>query len=414
LIDFDTHILSNGLRISAHRDKTSQLASVHLIYKAGSKYDPQDSTGTAHLFEHLMFSGSENAPDFDEPQQLAGGENNAYTNADIAHYYQVIPTAHIDIALWLEADRMFSLKLNENKLRTQKKVISEEFKETVTNQPFGDVWHHMYPMIYARHPYRWPTMGKNIDDIASVTLKEAFEFYTRHYRPERAVLAIAGPEETQAMIEKACRWFDRPNLPADIDPDWYILPTDAPQTSMRFKEVVNNKDLRGVFIGFPMPGRLDSGYYECDLLSDLLGNGNSSVLIRELVEEAQIFSEIDAYINGNVDTGLLIIEGRPADGVPIDNALNAIWEQLDRIRSSEVGRKELMKWKNKVETTLIFSEMGIQSKAANMAYFDYLGDLNRINHELDYYNSISTEDIKDWANRILKPENANVVVYRPI
>jgi len=408
LIEFSRFELANGLRVLVHEDDSTPMAAVNVLYNVGAKDESPDKTGFAHLFEHLMFSGSGNVPDFDIPIQEAGGENNAFTNSDITNFYDIVPIENLETVLWLESDRMMDLNIDERKLDIQRKVVVEEFKETCLNQPYGDVWHHMADLAYKVHPYRWPTIGKVPKHVEDATLADVQAFYKKYYCPNNAILVIAGnvkTEKIKAMVEE---WFG--DIPAGIRPKRQ-LPVEPPQQAFHQKVHRSNIPVDALYMGFHIPARNDEAFYSVDILSDVLCNGKSSRLYRKLLKEQKLFSQIDAYITGNIEPGLLIIEGKIADGVNIRHAEEAIWAELKALKAEVISEQELQKFKNKVESNLVFSEASVLNKAINLAFFELLGNPNIINEEVDYYRRLTPEDVYKMANKIFTRENCSELFY---
>ena len=207
MIQYEKFTLSNGLRVIVHEDKSTPMAVLNVIYDVGARDENADKTGFAHLFEHLMFGGSINIPTYDEPLQVAGGENNAFTTNDLTNYYCELPAENIETAFWLESDRMLSLAFSEKSLEVQRKVVSEEFKEHYINKPYGNVWHKIRELAYTTHPYKWMTIGKELSHVENATLKDVKDFFFQHYTPSNAILVVAGNvtvEQVKALAEK---WF---------------------------------------------------------------------------------------------------------------------------------------------------------------------------------------------------------------
>ena len=409
MISFSRFVLVNGLSVIVHEDPSTPMAAVNLLYNVGARDESPDKTGFAHLFEHLMFSGSTHAPDFDSQIQMAGGENNAYTTNDTTNFYSVVPAENLELILWLESDRMVNLNINEKSLDIQRKVVVEEFKESCLNQPYGDAWHHIAELAYQVHPYRWPTIGKVPQHIEEATLADVQYFYQTYYRPNNAVLAIAGNVKTEVVKELCEKWFG--DLTAGTIPDRQ-LPKEPPQLKINKRFNHNNVPADALFLAFHAPGRHDDDYYGVDLLSDLLCNGGSSRLYRRLLKEQKIVSQIDAYISGSVDPGLLIIEARPAEGVSLEATEAAIWKQIEEIKKAGIEAAELTKLQNKAESTLIFSETNPLNKAINLAFFEMLGNASMINEEVNFYRRVTCADIQRLAQTILIEENCSEVYYR--
>ena len=192
MIKYERFVLSNGLKVLVHQDKSTPMAVVNVLYDVGARDEEPTHTGFAHLFEHLMFGGSVNIPVYDEPLQNAGGENNAYTTNDLTNYYCQLPAENLETAFWLESDRMLSLAFSEKSLDVQRKVVSEEFKEHYINKPYGDAWKIMRDMAYKHHPYKWMTIGLELSHIEKAQLDDVKRFFFKHYTPVNAILVVAG------------------------------------------------------------------------------------------------------------------------------------------------------------------------------------------------------------------------------
>jgi len=408
LIEFKRFELANGLRVVVHEDSSTPMVAVNILYDVGARDESPDKTGFAHLFEHLMFGGSANIPNFDEPIQLAGGENNAFTNNDITNFYIMLPAENIETAFWLESDRMLSLNFNKESLEVQRKVVLEEFKETCLNQPYGDVWHHISDMAYKVHPYRWPTIGKIPKHVEDATLEDVKDFFYKYYRPNNAILVVSGnttEEEVKALAEK---WFGPIPRGTTITKN---IPKEPKQKQLEKRTKKAKVPIDALYLAFHIPGRRALDYYTTDLLSDVLSNGASARLYRRLLKEKRLFNYIDAYITGNIDPGLLIIEGKPAEGVSMEVAKAAIWAELEELKQDLIPEKELVKYKNKVESTLVFSEISILNKAINLAFFELLGDIDLINREKAIYQEVTTADIQRLAKNIFISENCSELHY---
>ncbi len=408
MIEFSRFQLANGLRVLVHEDDSTPMAAVNVLYDVGAKDESPDKTGFAHLFEHLMFSGSGNVPDFDIPIQEAGGENNAFTNSDITNFYDIVPIENLETVLWLESDRMMDLNIDQRKLDIQRKVVVEEFKETCLNQPYGDVWHHLAELAYKVHPYRWPTIGKIPKHVEDANLEDVKNFYKKHYCPNNAILAVSGKVKTAQIKTLVEKWFG--DIPAGPRPE-RKLPVEPVQTAFHKKVLRSNVPIDSIYIAFHAPARGHKDYYAVDILSDVLCNGKSSRLYSRLLKEQKIFSQIDAYITGNIDPGLLIIEGKLAKGKSIEEAEAAIWGEIEQLKREKISEVELQKFKNKIESTLVFSEASVLNKAINLAFFELLGDPNIINEEVEFYRKLQPDDIYKMANQILNRENCSELFY---
>ena len=411
MTNFTRRILPNGLRVLVHEDHSTPLVAVNVSYFVGSRDEHPEKTGFAHLFEHLMFAGSKNAPDFDDPLQRAGGENNAYTTNDYTTFYEIVPAENLETALWLESDRMLSLSINKRSLDVQRKVVVEEFKETCLNEPYGDSWHHLSEMMYQHHPYRWPVIGLAPEHVENATIQDVRSFYKNWYNPANAVLSIAGKVSTEEALTLAEKWFA--SIPATRAPIRQLVA--EPPLSAPARKVVTaaNVPVPAVFLAFRTPARVEKEFYSVDLLSDVLALGPSSRLYRRLLKERQLFSSIDAYVTANVDPGLLVIEGRPSDGVTIEDALAAIWGELEQLKNEAIEERELKKIQHRFESTLVFSETSVLNKAQNLAFYELLDRAELMNEETDIYLGITPQEMLSTAQDIFRVENSATLIYLP-
>lgn len=401
--------LSNGLRLVHHEDTSTQMVALNIVYDVGARDEHPDHTGFAHLFEHLMFGGSVNIPDYDAPLQLAGGENNAWTNNDITNYYLTVPKSNVEIGFWLESDRMLELAFSEQSLEVQCGVVMEEFKQRCLNQPYGDVGHLLRPLAYQTHPYRWPTIGKELSHIANATLDEVKSFFFRFYAPNNAVLAVTGNiswEETVRLTEKWFGTIPRREVPVRQ------LPQEPIQTEERRLTVERNVPLDALFMAFHICRRGDADYFAFDILSDILSNGRSSRFKQRLVQEKKLFSSIDAYISGSRDAGLFHISGKPSDGVSLEQAEAAVREELEDLKLALVGELELEKVKNKFESTQIFGNINYLNVATNLAWYELTGKAEDIDREVDNYRSVTPEQLRAVAQQAFRKENGVVLYYK--
>ncbi len=413
MIDFKRFTLDNGLRVLIHEDVSTPLVAVNLLYDVGSRDENPERTGFAHLFEHLMFGGSKNAPDFDAPIQSAGGDNNAFTNNDMTNFYATVPAENLETLLWLESDRMLALKVNKRALNTQRKVVVEEFKETTLNEPYGDVWHHLGDMTYKTHPYRWPVIGLVPQHVEDATLEDVLDFYKRFYVPNNAILVISGNfqkvngiDGVTRMVEK---WFS--NVPKGDVPT-RNLPQEPEQTAPVRRTVEAAVPLDALYLAFHAPARNDADYYALDLMTDILASGASSRFYQKLVKKDRIFSELDCYQTGYIDPGLIVIEGKPTEGVTLEQAEAAIWAELEVLKNEPIAPIELEKLKNRAESQQVFGDVGAANKAMNLAFYELIGDANLINTEIDRYNAVEIKDVQRVANQIFKLNNSTLLFYK--
>ena len=407
MLKINRHILANGLRLVHSQDDSTQMVALNILYNVGARDEHPEHTGFAHLFEHLMFGGSVNIPDYDAPLQLAGGENNAWTNNDITNYYLTVPRQNVEIGFWLESDRMLSLDFNERSLEVQRGVVMEEFKQRCLNQPYGDVGHLLRRLAYKEHPYQWPTIGKELSHIANARLDEVKDFFFRFYAPNNAVLAVTGNisfEEAVALTEKWFGTIPRRDVPVRR------LPQEPVQTEERRLTVERNVPLDALFMAFHMCERAHPDYYAFDILSDILSNGRSSRLNQHLVQEKQLFSSIDASISGSIDAGLFHISGKPSAGVSLEEAEAAVREELKILQNEAIAAQELEKVKNKFESTQIFGNINYLNVATNLAWFELNGAAEDMEKEVERYRAVTAGQLQTVAQTAF--DKANGVVLK--
>lgn len=408
MIHFDRFVLNNGLRVLVHQDVSTPMAVVNVLYDVGARDEDPEKTGFAHLFEHLMFGGSINIPVYDDPLQLAGGENNAYTSNDLTNYHCQLPAENIETAFWLESDRMLSLAFSKKSLNVQRKVVSEEFKEHYINKPYGDVWHKMRELVYTTHPYKWMTIGKELKHIEDATLEDVKAFFNKHYNPANAILVVAGNVELTQIKKLAEKWFGP--IPAGNKYN-RNLPQEPAQTAPRFLEVKANVPLDALYKCWHIYPRTDDRYYTADLISDILSGGASSRLFQNLVKEKQLFSSINCYHMGSIDAGIMVIEGKLVKGINIKDADTAVNEELKKLQEEGIESSELEKVKNKTESTMAFEDMSVMSRAESIALYELLGDADLINKELDKYRAVTAGEIAEQCRVIFNDNNCSTMYY---
>ncbi|MEI6311838.1 MAG: pitrilysin family protein [Bacteroidota bacterium] len=397
MIQYKRFFLDNGLEVIIHTDNSSPLVTINTLYKVGSRDETPDKTGFAHLFEHLMFAGSENVKDFDSVLEQAGGENNAFTSNDITNYYITLPSSNIETALWIESDRMKALHINKKSLDIQRQVVIEEFKEHYINQPYGDVWHLLSELAYKTHPYQWPTIGKNITHIEQATLDDVRAFFAKYYIPNNAILVIAGPIEfdiAKSLVEK---WYS--DIPKGQDIHRHI-PMEEEQTIERSLTIKEEVPVNYIYKTYKMCERIHSSYQTIDLISDILGSGDSSRFTQKLIKEKKLFNSINAYVTGTLDQGLFVIDAKVADDVEVELADKAIVDLLEEFKATAISEYELQKVKNQIESYNELNDIDILNRATNLAYYSYMGDVEFANTEISQYLKITVKDIQETAQQL--------------
>ncbi len=411
MIQYQHFTLANGLNVYFHQDTTTQMCAFNLLYNVGSRDENPEKTGFAHLFEHLMFGGSQNIPEYDVALQNVGGENNAFTSPDITNYYITLPASNIETAFWLESDRMLGLSFDPKVLEVQRKVVIEEFKQRYLNQPYGDVWLKLRPLAYQSHPYRWATIGKDISHIEDATMEDVKAFFYKFYVPQNAILSVAGNISLEEIKNLAEKWFGA--IPAG---EKYIrnLPKEQPQTAPRTETVFAKVPSDAIYMAFHAPKKTDKDYNASDLLSDVLGRGKSSRLYQKLVKENPVFSSLSAYTTGSLDEGLLVVSGTLNENTAMETAEHEIKKILQETTQTLVQEEELEKVKNKAESTLAFSEVELLNRAMNIAFWANAGNPNGVNEEMEALGNVRTQDILNVAKKIFAPQNCNILYYRKL
>lgn len=406
MIEFERFKLDNGLTVIFHKDETTPMAVVNTLYDVGARDESEEKTGFAHLFEHLMFGGSVNIPDFDAPLQNAGGESNAFTSNDITNYYDVLPAHNLETALWLESDRMLSLAFTPKSLEVQRSVVIEEFKQRYLNQPYGDVWLELRPLAYEKHPYKWATIGKELKHIEDATMEDVKSFFHKFYNPSNAILCIAGNFELEYIKQVVTKWYG--DIPSGKKPA-RILPLEPEQTKFKEKTIVRDVPTDAFYYAFKMPERRDPAYYIVDILSDALGREKSSRLYVALKKEQQIVTSISAYITGSLDHGLMVISGKLSNGKTFEELDEALWKVLDVLKKEKMSEEELARLMIKIRTEKEFSEQGLLHRAMNLCTFELLGDANGINEERQIYQAIQPEHLHEMAKYVLDKSNCTLL-----
>ncbi len=406
MITFEKYKLDNGLTVILHQDKTTPLAVVNTIFNVGARDESENRTGFAHLFEHLMFGGSKHIENYDTPLQKAGGESNAFTNNDITNYYNTLPVENLETALWLESDRLLELAFTPKSLDVQKNVVIEEFKQRYLNQPYGDVWLEFRPLIFKKHPYKWPTIGKNIDHVANATMDEVKSFFYKYYTPQNAVLTVGGNidiKETKKLIQK---WYG--NIPSGTKYERKITP-EPEQNEYREKVIDRKVPSDAIYIAFRTGNRLSKDHYLGDLISDVLSGGKSSRLYQKLVKEHKLFSNIQAFISSGWEHGLFIISGHLSKDVSFDDAIDAINNELELLKNETIDENELNKVKNKLETAKAFQDQSVLNRMMNISQFELLGILDQINNEDEKYRQINSLELQQFSKKTFVKNNTSIL-----
>lgn len=408
MIEFDRFTLDNGLRVLVHKDESTPIVAMNILYDVGSRDENPERTGFAHLFEHLMFGGSVNIPRYDEPLERVGGENNAFTNNDFTNYYLTVPVHNLETAFWLESDRMLNLAFSSKSFDVQRNVVVEEFRQNYLNQPYGDAWLLLRPLAYKVHPYRWATIGIDPSHIEGAGMDEVKAFYNTFYNPCNAILVVAGDVETGNIRALTEKWFGCIQKGNAYSRN---LPSEPEQTEARFLTVHRDVPFDAIYKAWHIEGRFSESFFTTDLISDILSAGQSGRLYQQLVKNLQIFSDINAFITGDIDAGLFVITGKLMKNITMQDAENAIQDEISKLQADYIAESELEKVKNRVEALMEFSEMRVLDKAMNLAYYELLGDAAQVNTLISRYAVVTLDGIRKEAQRIFRPENCSTLYY---
>jgi predicted Zn-dependent peptidase len=408
MLEFTKFTLDNGLRLLVNEDRSTPLVAINILFCVGSRNETPERTGFAHLFEHLMFGGSIHIPSFDEPLQMVGGENNAFTNNDITNYYITLPADNIETGLWLESDRMLELQFSEQSLNVQQNVVTEEYRQRYLNQPYGDVWLLLSPMAFKVHPYQWPTIGKNIEHIQNATLNDVKSFFYSHYAPNNAIITLSGNIEPAKAFELVNKWFG-PIGKRDVINNH--IPVEPKQTEKRECTVHRKVPFDSIYKAWHIAARNEKEFLVCDLITDILAGGRSGRLYQRLVKEKHLFSDINAFVTGSIDPGLLVISGKLMEGVSMQTAENEIAILLDELKNTPLDEMELQKVKNKFEANFLLGQTNILNKAMGLSYFEMMGDASDINLEIEKYQAITQNDILETTSKVIDENNCSTLYY---
>lgn len=407
-IPYHTFSLDNGLKVIVHEDHSIATAVVNILYRVGARNETPDKTGFAHLFEHLMFGGSKNIPNYDNPLQMVGGENNAFTTNDITNYYLTVPSNQLETGFWLESDRMLELDFSQKNLDIQKSVVIEEFKQRYLNKPYGDAHLILRGLHYTTHPYRWPTIGKEIAHIESATLDDVKDFFYGYYAPNNATMVVAGNVTLAQVQALAQKWFGEiPRRELLHQP----LPAEPVQRQARTQTVHRDVPFPSVYKMYHIPAKDDPAYFAVDMASDILSSGKAGHLYQHMVKDRQVASSVRAFSWGAHDPGALSIDGTVAKGKTVEEYEEALAEVMEGLL--KVSDEEVQRIKNSIESQYVMDRVTLLSKAMNLAMCDALGDTELANTSLSQYLSLTRADIIAATEKYLRPDNCSTLYYLP-
>lgn len=413
-IDFVEFTLENGLHVILHEDRSTPIVAVNICYHVGSKNEKPDKTGFAHLFEHLMFDGSKNVKrgEFDKYITQAGGYDNAYTTEDKTNYYEVLPSNYLELALWLESDRMLGFSVQEISLITQREVVKEERRWRYENRPYGSAWIKISEKSFKKHPYRWPVIGYQ-EHLDKASMDDVREFYETFYVPNNAVLVIAGDIDVEKTKELVIKYFSEiPRGPDNIPRP----PADDELNDGEVREIVEdvNAPLPAVFMSYRIPEEGNEDTYALTLLSNILSVGESSRLYQRLVYKDKIANEVETYADAREHPGLFLIYAISNPGFSSDTLEKVIDEEIEKVKNYGVEEKELEKAKNKIESALVAARQTVQGKADLLAhYYTFYKKPELVNSEIERYRKVTVDDIKRVAVKYLDPTKRVILHYLP-
>ena len=408
MVEFSKRMLSNGMRLLHHYDAQTRMVAVNIMVGVGSRDENPGTTGLAHLMEHLMFSGSLNAANFDLELQKAGGESNAWTSVDFTNYYDVLPAQNIETAFWLESDRMNYLLLDEQSIEVQRSVVTQEFLQRYANVPYGDLNHIIHQQAYKLHPYRWPSIGLSTEDIANISRSDIEKFYHNYYRMSNIIICVSGNVSLSDATHLAEKWFGEFDTSSVVAKSY---PAEPSQGELRQTTVHRDVPQDVINIAFHMCGRSHNDFVVCDMISDMLANGKSSRFYQNVISRSDVFTELDAAVEGTADPGLFLIRGKLSHKASMQQAEDLIYNELNRLITEHPHADELQKGVNKFHSTSLFENLSYLQKATRLCQCEMNGDAGRINTEIEAYRQVSPDDIIRVSKQLFDNNNASVVYY---
>ncbi len=410
-IKFTEYDLENGLHVILHKDNTTPIVAVSIMYHVGSKNEDPKRTGFAHFFEHLMFEGSKyiGRGEFDKIMESAGGTNNASTSQDRTYYYEILPSNQLELGLWIESERLLHAKIDTIGVETQRKVVKEERSQRYDNRPYGSLLEETFKRAYKVHPYKWLPIG-SAQYIDEATIDEFRDFYKTFYVPQNATLVIAGDidiEKTKELIDKY--FSDIPKGKKEIPRPNVVEP---PLNGEVRDTIYDNIQLPLVLQAYRILAIGTKDYYSLDMLTILLSSGESSRLQKAIVDQKQKAINVGAFPFSLEDSGLFIIYGISNKGISADDLEKAMQEEIDKVKNKPISEKEFQKLRNQIENSFVSSNSTVAGIASSLArYHVLLGNTNLINSEIEKYINVTIEDIQNVAKKYLTKDNRVVLYY---
>ena len=412
-VAFEEYTLDNGLHVILHNDPSAPVIITSVMYHVGAKDEQPNRTGFAHFFEHLLFEGTKNIErgEWFKIVTANGGQNNANTSDDRTYYYEVFPSNNLELALWMESERLMHPVINQIGVDTQNEVVKEEKRLRVDNQPYGNIFKAVKENLFKVHPYKWTTIGE-MEHLDAATLEEFQAFNKKFYIPNNAVLVVAGQFEKGQAKEWIKKYFSS-------------IAKGTPVVKNKIEEAPITKTINATWedpnIQKPMylqayrtPSMKTREARVLDMLSTYLSDGKSSVLYKKMVDDKKMTLQVGAFNNGQEDYGMYLIYALPMDGFTKEDIQNNIDEEIKKVQTELISDKDLEKLNNIFENQYVNSNTSVEGVASNLAtYYMLYGDVNLINTELDIYKSITKEEIRDVAKKYLNPNQRLLLDYMP-
>lgn len=412
-VAFEEFDLDNGLHVILHQDNSAPVIITSVMYHVGAKDEQPNRTGFAHFFEHLLFEGTKNIQrgEWFKIVTANGGQNNANTSDDRTYYYEVFPSNNLELALWMESERLMHPVINQIGVDTQNEVVKEEKRLRVDNQPYGNIFKAVKENLFKVHPYRWTTIGE-MEHLDAATLEEFQAFNKKFYIPNNAVLVVAGQ-------------FDKAQAKAWINKYFSAIPKGTPVTKTKIEEAPITQPILATWedsnIQKPMylqayrtPSMKTREARVLDMISTYLSDGKSSVLYKKMVDDKKMTLQVGAFNNGQEDYGMYLIYALPMDGFTKEDIQINIDEEIKKVQTELISDRDFAKLQNIFENQYVNSNTSVEGVASNLAtYYMLYGDVNLINTEPAIYKSITKEEIRDVAKKYLNPNQRLLLDYLP-
>jgi len=412
-LDYKMTTLENGLKVVLLEDHSTPIVHTELWYHVGSKNEKKGRTGFAHLFEHMMFKGSKNVEPEGHPSRISaiGGQSNASTNEDATIFWQTTPAQYLPMVLWLEADRMATLRIDEKVFETEREVVKEERRMRVENQPYGKLNEIIYDQAFTVHPYKHPTIG-SMADLEAASIDDVRGFFKTYYVPDNATLVLVGDFDPTEAMDLVKRYLGR--VPKATRPVPRDIPVEPPQTKERRVRVDENVPLPAVVVAHHIVADGHPDSYPLHIASKVLSDGQSSRIYRKLVYEEQL--ALAAFGQGNIieDPNLFYAVAIVQRGRAPDDATRALIAELDRLKSEPISAAELQQAKNQFARDYILSRESNKDKAGQLAHAVVIhDDITTADGEFEIFMNITAADVQRVAQKYFTAENRLVITLMP-